>query len=93
MKQEYDADLRRRAIVRAMLRPDELMAAALAEWPDLDLATAIDADVARVWQLRFSVWPRPGYWRTDVQRLASAVDADFLRLEQFLARLGARPRT
>src|SRR4051794_26172175 len=29
-----DADLRAKAIRRAMLRPDQLLAAALAEWPD-----------------------------------------------------------
>ena len=47
-----DGDLRARAIRRAMLRPDVLLAAALAECPDADLAAAIGADVDRVWQLR-----------------------------------------
>src|SRR5438046_1384660 len=49
-------------IRRAMLRPDRYVAAALAEWPDEDLAYAMRADRATVWRLRLCGYPRAGWW-------------------------------
>jgi hypothetical protein len=86
-----DAGLRRRAIVRAMLRPDQLLAAALAELPDEDLAAAIGGDPARVWKLRVMSFPRDRSWAADVRAMAAAVDADALSLARLLMEVGVRP--
>ena len=64
------------ALRRAMLRPDRYLAAALAEWPDEDLAAETGADPGKVWQLRLCGWPRNSAWAADVRQLAALVDAD-----------------
>jgi hypothetical protein len=43
---------RAQLIRRAMLHPERYLAAALAEWPDEDLAASCGAAPARVWLLR-----------------------------------------
>jgi hypothetical protein len=86
-----DADLRRRAVVRAQLHPDRLLAAALAEYPDEDLAAAIGAPSASCWRLRLMGFPRDTHWADDVQRMAEAVEADPRLLGRLLVERGVRP--
>src|SRR3954452_15749283 len=45
------------------------LAAALAEWPDEDLAYAMRADPTRVWQLRLCGYPRADRWDRETQLL------------------------
>jgi hypothetical protein len=86
-----DADLRRRTIRHAMLRPKVLLAASLAELPDEDLAVLIAGDPDQVWQLRLMTWPREDRWAASVQRMAEAIGADPKRLGQLLAQVGVQP--
>jgi hypothetical protein len=78
-------------IRRAMTRPDLLLAAALAELPDENLADELGADPARVWRLRLCGWPRSDQWAVDVQRMAAAIDGDAGRLDALLRQLGLGP--
>jgi hypothetical protein len=83
--------LRAHTIRRAMLRPDRYLAAALAEWPDEDLAYATRADPTRVWQLRLCSYPRADRWHCETQLLAALVDADVGLLRTMLRLLGVQP--
>jgi hypothetical protein len=74
-----------------MLRPDRYLAAALAEWPDEDLAYAMRADPARVWQLRLCGYPRADRWHRETQQLAALVGADVGLLRAMLRVLGVQP--
>jgi hypothetical protein len=78
-------------IRRAMLRPDRYLAAALAEWPDEDLAYAMRADRATVWRLRLAGYPRVDRWARDTRALAALVGADVGLLRTTLRALGVRP--
>ena len=84
-------DDRAQTLRRAMLRPDRYLAAALAEWPDEDLAYATRADPARVWQLRLCGYPRTDRWDRETQLLAALVDADVGLLRTLFRALGVRP--
>ena len=84
-------ELRQHTLRRAMLRPDRYLAAALAEWPDADLAYATRADLATVWKLRLCGYPRADRWRQDTAQLAAAVGADVGLLRTVLRALGVRP--
>jgi hypothetical protein len=86
-----ESALRAHTIRRAMLRPDRYLAAALAEWPDEDLAYATRADPTRVWQLRLCGYPRADHWHRETQLLAALVDADVGLLRVVLRSLGVRP--
>ena len=80
-----------RTLRRAMLRPDRYLAAALAEWPDEDLAYATRADPRQVWRLRLCGYPRRDRWQQDMQQLARLVGADVGLLRTMLQVLGVRP--
>ena len=86
-----DPALRAQAIRRAMRQPDSYLAAALAEWPDEDLAYATRADPTRVWQLRLCGYPRSDRWHRETMQLAALVDADVGLLRTLLRALGVRP--
>jgi hypothetical protein len=86
-----ESALRAHTIRRAMLRPDRYLAAALAEWPDEDLAYATRADPVKVWQLRLCGYPRADRWHRETQQLAALVDADVGLLRTTLRALGVRP--
>jgi hypothetical protein len=83
--------LRAHTLRRAMLRPDRYLAAALAEWPDEDLAYAMRADPGKVWHLRLGSYPRADRWHANTQQLADLVDADVGLLRIMLRTLGVRP--
>jgi hypothetical protein len=76
---------------QAMLRPDRYLAAALAEWPDEDLAYATRADPAQVWRLRLCGYPRADRWHHETAQLAVLVRADVGLLRTMLRALGVRP--
>jgi hypothetical protein len=78
-------------IRRAMLRPDRYLAAALAEWPDEDLANAMRADVTTVWQLRLCGYPRADRWHAETAQPAALVEPDVGLLRTVLGALGVRP--
>lgn len=80
--------LRAHTIRRAMLQPDRYLAAALAEWPDEDLAYATGALPGQVWQLRLCGYPRSDRWAEDLQAMADLVDAVPGELERVLRQLG-----
>src|SRR3954468_14819450 len=82
---------RARTIRLAMLRPDRYLAAALAEWPDEDLAYATRADPATVWRLRLCGYPRADRWARDTRKLAALVGADVSLLRTMFRVLGVRP--
>jgi hypothetical protein len=86
-----DSALRAQSLRRAMLRPDRYLAAALAEWPDEDLAYARRADPVQVWRLRLCGYPRSDRWHHDTQQLAALVGADVGLLRTLLRALGVRP--
>jgi hypothetical protein len=86
-----ESTLRAHTLRRAMLRPDRYLAAALAEWPDEDLAYATRADLATVWKLRLAGYPRSDRWPADTAQLAAAVGADVGLLRTVLRALGVRP--
>src|SRR5438270_27517 len=67
---------RAQTLRRAMLRPDRYLAAALAEWPDDDLAYATRGHAAAMWRLRLCGYPRADQWHRDTQQLAALVGAD-----------------
>ena len=83
--------LRAHTIRLAMLRPDRYLAAALAEWPDEDLAYATRADLTVVWQLRLCGYPRADRWHSETAQLARLVGADVGLLRTLLRALGVRP--
>ena len=83
-----DPRLVRRALRRAMARPELYLAATLAEFPDADLATAIGGDPRRVWLLRLAGWPRLEHWADDLDQLAGLVGADGYLLGVFLQERG-----
>jgi hypothetical protein len=87
-----DPDTRRAYLLRqAMQRPEKYLAAALAEWPDEDLAYAMRADPGKVWQLRLCNYPQAEHWHADTQQFADLVDADVGLLLIMLRTLGVRP--
>jgi hypothetical protein len=86
-----DRAVRAHTLRRAMLRPESYLAAALAEWPDEDLAYAMRADPALVWRLRLCSYPRADRWHQDTKQLADLVDADIGLLRVTLRVLGVRP--
>jgi hypothetical protein len=90
MSLAYQA-LRAHTIRRAMTRPDRYLAAALAEWPDEDLAYATRADPAAVWQLRLCGYPQSDRWHAETAQLAALVCADVGLLRTLLRQLGVRP--
>src|SRR3954452_15271923 len=75
---------RAQRIRRALPRPDRYLAAALAEWPDEDLAYATRADPAQVWRLRLAGYPRADRWPAETAQLAALVDADVSLLRTML---------
>jgi hypothetical protein len=83
--------LRARTIRQTMLCPDRYLAAALAEWPDEDLAYPMCADLAAVWQLRLCGYPRGDRWHAETAQLAGLVGADVGLLRTLLRALGVRP--
>ena len=83
-----DPRLVRRALRRAMARPELYLAASLAEFPDADLATAIGADPNRVWLLHLAGWPRLERWAADLDQLAALASADAFLLGAFLQERG-----
>lgn len=87
--------LRAHTLRRAMLRPDRYLAAALAEWPDEDLAYATRADLATVWKLRLCGYPRADRWPAETAQLAAQlaalVGADVGLLRTLLRALGVGP--
>src|SRR3954470_24061193 len=76
------------ALRQAMRSPDRYLAAALAEWPDEDLAAALGADPASVWQLRLAGWPRLDRWADALAELAALVGTDAYLLGEFLQARG-----
>jgi hypothetical protein len=74
-----------------MRHPDTYLAAALAEWPDEDLAWELGCDPERVWRLRLSQPPRVGHWEADVRGLADLAGVEPTRLAAVLRWLGVRP--
>jgi hypothetical protein len=86
-----DRGAERYTIRRAMLRPDRYLAAALAEWPDEDLAYAIRSDPATVWKLRLCGYPRADRWHHDTVQFAALVGAAVGLLRTLLRALGVRP--
>lgn len=86
-----DPALRARTICQAMLRPDRYLSAALAEWPDEDLAYATRADPAAVWQLRLCGYPPADRWHAETAQLARLVGADVGLLRTLLRALGVPP--
>jgi hypothetical protein len=75
----------------AMQHPDRYLAAALAGWPDEDLAADTGAEPRKVWQLRLCGWPRNSAWAADVRQLAALVDARPRDLGRFLVAVGVQP--
>jgi hypothetical protein len=86
-----DPPLRAHTLRRAMLRPDRYLAAALAEWPDEDLAYATRAEPGQVWRLRLCGYPRADRWPHDTAQLAALVGAGVGLLRTLLRVLGVRP--
>jgi hypothetical protein len=85
---QVDPRLVRRALRRAIARPESYLAAALAEVPDDDLAAVIGADPRRVWLLRLADWPRLEHWAGDLDQLAGLVGADGSLLAVYLQERG-----
>jgi hypothetical protein len=86
-----DPALRAKLLRCMMLRPRNFLAAALAEWPDEDLAALIDANPHTVWRLRIRGWPRHSNWAADVRQLAALVDGDATRLGRLLDEVRVQP--
>lgn len=86
-----DAALRPRIIRQAMLRPNRYLAAALAEWPDEDLAYPMRGDPATLWRLRLCGYLRADQWARDTTQLAVLVGAELGLLRTLLRALGVRP--
>jgi hypothetical protein len=72
------------------LRTDRPDAAALAERPDEDLAHAMRAGSARIWQLRLCGYSHADRWHRETDLLAALVDADVGLLRTLLRALGVR---
>ncbi len=72
-----------------MAFPATFLAAALGEFPDLELALELDADADKVWRLRLSMYPRSASWTADISRLADAIGGDPVLLDALLRRLVA----
>jgi hypothetical protein len=83
-----DTRLVRRALRRAIARPESYLAATLAEFPDADLATAIGGDPRRVWLVRLVGWPRLEHWANDLDQLSALAGADSYLLGVFLQERG-----
>jgi hypothetical protein len=90
MPLDDEPQLRAHFLRRAMLRPERYLAAALAEWPDADLAAEIAADPVKVWRLRLCGWPREACWAEDVRQLAALVDGHARLLGGLLLEVGGQ---
>jgi hypothetical protein len=86
-----DPALRAQAIRRAMRHPDSYLAAALAEWPDEDLAAELETDPRQMWQLRLASYPRAERWDLTLHAYAALLDTTVDRLAALLQRRGVIP--
>jgi hypothetical protein len=66
-----DGELRARAIRRAILRTDRLLAAVLAEWSDENLPELTEVPAANCWKPRVMGRPREDRWVQDAAAISA----------------------